>query len=80
MIENDLSDAGSNVKKVLDWSLPDEALKTQLWEEITNVKSGDPLIEVKLKIQGFWQKSQPDLITPYIEKFYATVQTANLSY
>ena len=73
MFENDLSDLGSNVKKVLDWSLPDEALKAQLWEEITNVKSADTLIEIRLKIQGFWQKSQPELIKPYIEKFYATV-------
>ena len=72
---NDDSDAGKNVKKVLEWSLPDEALKARLWDEITDPASKDSLMETRLKIQGFWQRSQQlDLITPYFEKYYAHLQ------
>jgi len=75
VFENDDSDAGKNVQKVLEWSLPDEALKARLWDEITDSASTDSLMEVRLKVQGFWQRHQQlDLMTPYFEKYYATVQ------
>ena len=56
VFENDDSDAGKNVQKVLDYSLPDGALKQRLWDEITDAASTDSLMEVRLKIQGFWQR------------------------
>ena len=52
--ENDESDAGLNVQKVLDYSLPDAALKARLWEEITDPMTNDSLMDTRLKIQGFW--------------------------
>ena len=70
---NDGSDAGKNVQKVLDWSLPDADLKKRLWDEITDVNSTDSVLETRLKIQGFWQKSQLELITPYFDKYYSNV-------
>jgi len=75
VFENDDSDAGKNVQKVIEWSLPDEALKTRLWDEITDSSSTESLMEIRLKIQGFWQRHQQlELMTPYFEKYYATVQ------
>ena len=56
VFENDDSDAGKNVQKVLEYSLPDGALKQRLWDEITDPASTDSLMEVRLKIQGFWQR------------------------
>ena len=75
VFENDNSDAGKNVQKVIEWSLPDQALKTRLWDEIIDSMSNVSLMETRLKIQGFWQRHQQlDLMTPYFEKYYATVQ------
>ena len=75
MFANDESDAGLSVQKVLDWSLPDEALKTRLWTEITDPASTDSLMDSRLKIQGFWQRSQQlELMTPYFEKYYAILK------
>lgn len=45
-----------NVQKVLDMSLPDEALKARLWDEIIDSASTESLMEMRLKIQGFWQR------------------------
>ena len=50
LFEKDNSDAGKNVKKVLEWSIPDEALKTRLWNEITDSSSKDSVMDMKLKI------------------------------
>ena len=33
-LANDNSDNATNCRKVLDWSLPDAALKERLWDEI----------------------------------------------
>ena len=74
IFEGDISDKGSNVQKVLEWSLPDPQLKAKLWAEITDQNSTDSLIETRLKIEGFWRKSQLDLIEPYIEKYYAIIE------
>lgn len=49
-LENDDSDQAQNVRKVLDWSLPDAELKTRLWEEITDSQTTDSLMELRLKI------------------------------
>ena len=35
-LEGDDSDQAQNVRKVLDWSLPDRDLKARLWDEITD--------------------------------------------
>jgi len=65
-LEGDNSDDAGNVKKVLEWSLPDAALKERLWSEITDKDSGSSLMEIRLKVQGFWQRHmQPELMAPY---------------
>ena len=56
VFEKDESDAGLNVQKVLDYSLPDATLKARLWEEITDPLTNDSLMDTRLKIQGFWQR------------------------
>ena len=58
VFESDESDAGLNVQKILEWSLPDEALKTRLWDEIVDSTSTDSLMDTRNKIQGFWQRHQ----------------------
>ena len=64
-----------SVQKVLPWSLPEEALKTKLWDEITNPDSKESLMDIRLKIQGFWQPGQQlELMTPYFEKYYAILK------
>lgn len=74
-LEKDTSDNAQNVKKVLEYSLPDAALKERLWEEILDESSGCSLMEIRLKIQGFWQRHlQLDLMAPYFEKYYATLK------
>ena len=61
--------------KVSDWSLPDPDLKKQLWAEITDLSSKEPLKELNLKMQGFWQRRQQlDLITPYFENYYNVIE------
>jgi len=58
----------------LEWSLPDADLKARLWEEITDSSTKDSLMELRLKIQAFWQRNaQPDLMQPYFEKYYAII-------
>jgi hypothetical protein len=62
-LEGDASDNAAIVSKVCDWSLPDPELKKQLWNEITDNLSREPLKELNLKMQGFWQRRQQlDLI------------------
>ena len=74
-LEGDDSDQAQNVRKVLDWSLPDAALKERLWAEITDAQTKDSLMELRLKIQGFWQRgAQLELMEPYFEKYYATLK------
>ena len=74
-LENDNTDNAQNVKKVLDYSLPDAAIKERLWEEILDESSGCSLMDTRLKIQGFWQRhAQPELMAPYFEKYYATLK------
>ena len=48
--EKDESDAGLNVQKVLDYTLPNAALKARLWEEITDPLTKDSLMDTRLKI------------------------------
>ena len=74
-LANDNSDNAANCRKVLDWSLPDAALKERLWDEILDENSSSSLMETGLKIQGFWQRNlQPELMAPYFEKYYATLK------
>ena len=74
VFEKDDSDAGRNVVKVCEYSLPDSALKEKLWADLTDVNSTDSLMESKLKMQGFFQrKAQLELIQPYFEKYYAVL-------
>lgn len=49
-LADDNSDNAGNVRKVLDWSLPDAALKERLWEEIMDENSTCSLMENRLKI------------------------------
>lgn len=53
-LAGDASDNASNVRKVLDYSLPDAAIKERLWDEILDASSNESLLELRLKIQGFW--------------------------
>lgn len=74
-LAEDNSDAAANVRKVLDWSLPDAALKERLWDEILDESTSSTLMDTRMKIQGFWQRHlQPDLMAPYFEKYYATLK------
>ena len=74
-LEGDSSDNAAIVTKVSDWSLPDPDLKKQLWAEITDLSSKEPLKELNLKMQGFWQRRQQlDLITPYFENYYNVIE------
>ena len=73
-LAGDSSDNAANVKKVLAYSLPNASLKERLWDEIMDGNSNESLLELRLKIQGFWQRQmQPDLIAPYFEKYYASL-------
>jgi len=49
-LANDSSDNAANVRKVLDYILPDPALKERLWDEILDDKSNASLMENRLKI------------------------------
>ena len=72
--EGDESDKARNISKICEYSLPDPALKEQLWREITDSQTTESLSELRNKIQGFWQrKQQLELITPYFEKYYSIV-------
>jgi len=72
--KNDESDTGKQIAKVCDYSLPDAALKEQLWTEIMDPQTKDSLMDTRQKIQGFWQRHQQlELITPYFEKYYNEV-------
>ena len=53
-LAGDSSDAAGNCRNDLDYSLPDEALKERLWTEILDQNTSDTLMELRLKIQGFW--------------------------
>ena len=54
--EGDESDKARNIGKICDYSLPDPALKEQLWREITDSQTTESLSELRNKIQGFWQR------------------------
>lgn len=72
--EGDSSDKARNIGLICEYSLPDPALKEQLWRDITDLQTTEPLSELRNKIQGFFQrKQQLDLITPYFEKYYSLV-------
>ena len=74
-LESDDSDAAVQVKKVLDWILPDSDLKKRLWEDITESQSKESLMDLRLKMQGFMAgREQKDLIQPYSEKYYAILK------
>lgn len=73
-LEGDDSDKAKNTSKICDFSLPDPALKEQLWKEITDAQTTDTLSELRNKISGFQQrKQQLDLMSPYFEKYYGMV-------
>lgn len=74
-LSDDSSDAAQQCKKVLEYILPDPALKERLWDELLDDKSNVSLKDNKMKFEGFWQRQiQPDLIAPYFEKYYANVK------
>ena len=49
-LDGDASDNATIVTKVSDYSLPDPELKKQLWAEITDLSSKEPLKELNLKM------------------------------
>ncbi len=60
--------------KVCEWSLPDPELKQRLWDEITDASTSDSLMDIRLKIGGFWQRQQQlDLIEPYFNRYYSVL-------
>ena len=72
--KNDESDTGKQIQKVCEYSLPDQALKEQLWEEILDANTKDTLMDSRQKIAGFWQRDQQlDLIQPFFDKYYNVV-------
>lgn len=72
---DDNSDNASNIRKVLEYSLPDADLKERLWGEILDEQTTCSLMEIRLKVQGFWQRhAQPELMAPYFEKYYAVLK------
>ena len=74
-LAGDNSDNAGNVRKVLDYSLPDAALKERLWGEILDENTTCSLKEISMKMQGFWQRrAQPDLMAPYFEQYYASLK------
>ena len=74
-LAGDNSDNAGNVRKVLDYSLPDAALKERLWGEILDENTTCSLMDIRLKMQGFWQRhAQPDLMAPYFEQYYASLK------
>ena len=52
--EGDTSDKARSIGQICEYSLPDPALKEQLWREITDSQTTEPLSELKQKIQGFF--------------------------
>ena len=54
--------------------MPDADLKKKLWDEINDPDSKDSLMETRMKMEGLFQKSQVELITPYFEKYYASIK------
>lgn len=74
-LEGDSSDKAKNVAKVCEWSLPDPLLKQKLWDEITDASTTDSLMDIRLKISGFWQRQQQlDLISPYFDRYYGVLE------
>jgi len=74
VFESDSSDKGARVQKICSYSLPDAELKAKLWAEIIDPESKDSLMELNLKMQGFWRREmQLDLIQPYFHKYYEVV-------
>ena len=62
------------MQKVVEYSLPDAALKAKLWAELTDFESKDSILESQQKLGGFWSRYQQfDLIEPYFEKYYAVL-------
>ena len=58
---------------------PDAALKEKLWGEITNPEEGEPLKTSFPKIQAFWTlNSTPDLLIPFIPKYFAILEEINM--
>ena len=58
---------------------PDAVLKEKLWGEITNPAEGEPLKTSFLKIQAFWTlNSTPDLLIPFIPKYFAILEEINM--
>lgn len=49
-LESDDSDAAVQIKKVLEWILPDADLKQRLWEDITESQSKESLMDLRLKM------------------------------
>ena len=73
--EKDDSEPGMTAEKVLGYSLPDKDLKDRLWNEITDKESKESLLELRCKMEGFWQpRQQLDLMKPFFEKYYDIVK------
>ncbi len=54
--------------------MPDPELKQRLWDEITDASTSDSLMDIRLKIGGFWQRQQQlDLIEPYFNRYYSVL-------
>jgi hypothetical protein len=43
--EGDTSDKSHQVQKIVEYSLPEAALKERLWQELTNLESTDSILE-----------------------------------
>jgi hypothetical protein len=54
--DGDNSDKARNVYTVCDFSLPDAEIKAHLWDEITDAQSKSTLMELRQKVEGFWQR------------------------
>ena len=56
-------------------SLPDAAVKSQVWSELVDPKSTFSVYQRRAKMQGFFQSNQLDICEPFFDKFYDSLAT-----
>jgi len=70
VIGDDKSDIAKNVRIQCEASIPDPAVKEQVWKEITDPNSEISIKERQSKMMGFYARSQFDICKPYADKYY----------
>lgn len=76
-LKDDNSDLAQNCRTTCQSSLPDAAVKAQVWAELCDPNSKESLYTRRAKMSGFWVKSHSDLTEEYVDKFYDVLVDLN---